>query len=351
MTAKCKNPKCERTVFALPNRFADKFSRSSRKRKETAVSILVEDNVSCERTSRRLSSSFNAGCSKSTVDRWKHEHAKKYSFAEIIPKLGFSGVLGIDEFKPRRSNKYSYIASDVKTGRILYVQRVKRRDFINTRDFLLTLKSFGLNPYALVIDMWKGFPGAVSCVFPNAVIQYDFFHVMKEVHRPLYAAMTKYRRMIKKSRKKKHLHPFLWKNRYKIFTGNGKLTRKDRKAIRCLLKEHQGTIITEIVEFRKDVRKIFDGKTYAAAVKRRDALQVKYRKTCFRKIIKFLRSKKFEFMTSFLKHAEVPRAGNSETMIRTFRQMEKTRYGFKTENGLQDHIRLFQVKNYVVAKK
>lgn len=265
--------------------------------------------------------------------------------------LGFSGVLGLDEVKPKRSNKYAYLASDVKTGKILYVQHVKRRDFKNTKEFLLTLKNFGLNPYALVIDMWKGFPEAVSCVFPNAVIQYDFFHVMKEVHRPLYAALTKYRRMIKKSRKKKCLHPFLWKNRYKVFTGDGKLTRKDRKAIRRLLKEHKGTIIAEILEFRKEVRKIFDGKTYGKAIKRRDVLRAKYKRSCFRKVLKFLCSKKFEFMASFLKHAEIPRAGNSETMIRTFRQMEKVRYGFKTETGLQDHIKLFQLKNYLVAKK
>lgn len=278
VTAKCLNQNCERTSFVLPNRFADKFSRSTRRRKETAVSVLVEDNTSCGRTAKRLSSSFNAGCGKSTVDRWKHESAKKYSFAEIVPRLGFSGVLGLDEVKPKRSNKYAYLASDVKTGKILYVQHVKRRDFKNTREFLLILKSFGIQPQALVIDMWKGFPEAVSCVFPNAVIQYDFFHVMKEVHRPLYAALTKYRRMIKKSRKKKCLHPFLWKNRYKIFTGDGKLTRKDRKAIRRLLKEHKGTIITEIVQFRKDIRKIFDSKTRAMAVKKRDALRVKYRR-------------------------------------------------------------------------
>lgn len=351
MTAKCENPECERTAFALPNKFADKFLRSTRRRKETAVSILVEDNTSCGRTARRLSSSFNAGCGKSTVDRWKHGAAKKCSFADIVPRLGFSGVLCLDEFKPGRSNKYAYIASDVKTGRILYARHVKRRDFKNTRDFLLTLKSFGLDPHAFVIDLWKGFPEAVSCIFPNAVIEYDFFHVMKEVHKPLYAAFKKYRRTIKNSRKRKHLHPFLWKNRFKIFTGDGKLTRKDRRAVRRLLKEHEGTIIGEIVEFRKDVRKIFDSKTYAMAVKRRDALRTEYHEACFRKAIKFLRSKKFEFMTTFLKHPEVPRAGNSETMIRTFRQMEKERYGFKTESGLQDHVKLFQLKNYLGDEK
>ncbi len=284
------------------------------------------------------------------MDRWKHEAARKYSFAEIIPMLGFSGFLGLDEVKPKRSGKYSYIASDVKTGKILYIAEVKRRDVKNTKKFLITSKGFGIDPYAVTLDMWKGFPEAVSAVFPKAIIQYDFFHVMKEVHRPLYAALTKYRRQIKKSRNKKHLHAFLWKNRYKLFTGEGKLTRKDRKAVRRLLKEHRGTILEEIVLFRKDVRKIFDSKNYATAVKRRDALRKKYRRACFRKVIKFLSSRKFEFMTSFLRHKEVPRAGNSETMIRTFRQMEKTRYGFKTAEGLQDHLKLFQLRKYLGLK-
>ncbi len=285
------------------------------------------------------------------MDRWKHEAARQYSFAEIIPMLGFSGFLGLDEVKPKRSGKYSYIASDVKTGKILYIAEVKRRNSKNTKRFLLELKGFGIDPHALGIDMWKGFPEAISAVFPNAIIQYDFFHVMKEVHRPLYKAFTKYRRQIKKSRNKKHLHAFLWKNRYKPFTGEGKLTRKDRKAIRRLLKEHAGTILGEIVQFRKDVRKIFDSKTYGMAVKRRDALRMKYRRTCFRKVIRFLSSKKFWFMTSFLRHKEVPRAGNSETMIRVFRQMEKARYGFKTAKGLQDHLKLFQVKVYLAGEK
>ncbi len=347
VTAKCLNPDCKRTSFALPNGLADKFSRSTRRRKDEAVSILVDDNAGCERAAKKLSSSFNAGCGKSTVDRWKHEMANRHSFAEIIPKLDFSGILGLDEVKPRRSKKYAYIASDVKHGKILYMQTVKRRDVRNTKKFLLTLKGFGPDPDVAVIDMWKGFPEALSAVFPNAIIQYDFFHVMKEVHRPLYAALTKYRRQIKKSRNKKHLHAFLWKNRYKPFTGEGKLTRKDRKAVRRLLREHKGTILEEIFQFRKDVRKIFDSKTYSMAVKRRDALRKKYRRACFRKVIKFLSSKKFEFMTSFLRHKEVPRAGNSETMIRTFRQMEKARYGFKTESGLQDHLKLFQLRKYL----
>lgn len=59
----------------------------------------VLDNIPYEKTSASLKR-LNTSGSKSSIERWKQKKAEKYSFREIIAKLGFSGVLRIDEYKP-----------------------------------------------------------------------------------------------------------------------------------------------------------------------------------------------------------------------------------------------------------
>lgn len=67
----------------------------------------------------------------------------------------------------------------------------------------------------------------------------------------------------------------------------------------------------------------------------------------FNDIFKFPSTPYFEYMVTFLDHPQVPRSGNSENMIRVWRQMEKVRYGFKTAKGRLDHLKLYQMGNYL----
>jgi hypothetical protein len=63
--------------------------------------------------------------------------------------------------------------------------------------------------------------------------------------------------------------------------------------------------------------------------------------------MKVLRSPDFEYMITGLKYKSIPRSGNLETPIKTWRLMEKIRYGFKTERGRQNHLKLCQLKHYL----
>lgn len=62
--------------------------------------------------------------------------------------------------------------------------------------------------------------------------------------------------------------------------------------------------------------------------------------------MKFLMGPKFEYMITYLKYPSIPRSGN-ENMVRTWRQMEKVRYGFKSEKGRQNHLKLYQIRHYL----
>jgi len=52
-------------------------------------------------------------------------------------------------------------------------------------------------------------------------------------------------------------------------------------------------------------------------------------------------------MLTYLEDSRVPRCGHSETLINVWRQIEKVRRGFRTQQGLLDHLKLFQITHYI----
>jgi len=58
-------------------------------------------------------------------------------------------------------------------------------------------------------------------------------------------------------------------------------------------------------------------------------------------------SSDFEYMITYLKDFRVPRSSNSETLVRLYRQWEKDRYGFRTDKGRLDHLKLYQIAHYL----
>lgn len=116
--AKCKNHECSHPSFTLPTPGIDRYQRSTQRLKDEAISGLINDNSTCHRISKRLNRIFNTTGSATSIDRWKHKAADKLSFKEIISQLNFSGILCIDEYKPKRASGYDLIDSDSKTSRI-----------------------------------------------------------------------------------------------------------------------------------------------------------------------------------------------------------------------------------------
>jgi hypothetical protein len=106
---------------------------------------------------------------------------------------------------------------------------------------------------------------------------------------------------------------------------------------------HQSfSFIEDILILKQKTRNIFLlSKSRTEAYQKRDELtrenwQIKNQH--FANIIKFLNTPYFEYMTTFLDHPETPKNGNSENIIRTWRQMEKARYGFKSAKGRIAHL-------------
>lgn len=347
--AKCKNPGCDHRYFALPTPGFEKYQKATLRLKEEAIAGVINDNSTCPRISARLNRTFNTTGSTATIDRWKHNEADRLDMKEIISKLNFSGILCVDEYKPKRYKGYDLIDSDSKTSRILYLEKAYGLGRGVVKEHFQTIKSLGIEPWAIIFDMRACFPKAAKTVFgKDIIIQHDYFHVMKIIHYHLNRAMAEYRRI----QKEQGIDTLdIWLARWIILKNMERWSFKECRIIENLLARYQGTTIEDILILKQKTRDIFiSSKSQQEAYLKRDTLTREnwfLKNQHFANIIKFLNTPYFKYMTTFLDHPEIPRSGNSENVIRTWRQMEKVRYGFKSDKGRLDHLKLYQLKRYL----
>lgn len=359
--AKCSNPGCKRHSFPLPTPGFEKYKRITKRLKQEAIASLIQDNSTLSRTAERFDRSLNISASKSTIDRWKHEEADRYSFKEIIARLGFSGILSIDEYKPKRSRTYDLIASDAIRDRILYLENIPR--FYSAKAigsvsrgrieaFLVTLRNMGIVPWAIIFDLATVFPKQARKVYPNIIIQFDYFHVMQEIYRHLKNALLKFRKDLMDLGLEDERRE-IWEHKWRLLKDMDKWTSTEQLVMEDMISYYQDTIVENVLIFKEQVRDIFNNsKDQKEAYAKRDALaEETYWQDSYHlsKIVKFLSGWKFEYMTTYLKYLQVPRCGNSESCIRIFRLMEKVRYGM-TAKGRQDHLKLYQISKYLNEK-
>lgn len=350
--AKCLNPNCKTKTFPLYMKGIDKYQRATKRLIGEAISGIIQDNSTCPRIAKRLNRTFNTTGSTATIDRWKHQEADKLDIKEIISRLNFSGILCIDEYKPKRAKGYDLIDSDSKTSKILYLEKAYGLGRGIVKEHFQTIKSFGIHPWAVIFDMRACFPKAAKTVFgKDIIIQHDYFHVMKIVHYHLNRAMAEYRKILKEQ----GVDTLdIWFARWIILKNIENWNFKEHSIIENLLKRYRKTTIEDILILKQRIRDIFlDSTNQQEAYKKRDELVKEnwhLKNQHFENIIKFLNTHYFKYMTTFLDHPEIPKSGNSENIIRTWRQMEKVRYGFKSDKGRIDHLKLYQITKYLSEK-
>ena len=211
--------------------------------------------MSYPRTALSLSR-LNTSGSKSSLDRWKQKEASQYNFRDIITKLGFSGVLSIDEYKPRRARHYDLIAADTIKWRILYMETVSfspnRAGTISRgiiEQFCWHLKDLGINPWAVIFDLLAAYPKQVRKSGLKVIIQYDYFHLMQQIHKHLKNGLIQFRRQLKGE----ELGPFrqdLWENKWRILKDMDNWTAKDHKIIPELIEFYRGTPVEAVLIFK-----------------------------------------------------------------------------------------------------
>lgn len=355
VSAKCSNPNCSTRSFALPTPGIEKYSRSTKRLKVETIAGVVEDNSTAPRMSARLNRCFNTTGSQSSIYNWKQKEADKYDIKEIIARLGFSGILTLDEYMPKRADNYALIAGDAIKQRILYMEampgfygRGYGRGAVGA--FVEKLDGFGIKPWSIIFDLWAAFPKQVRKVWPNVIIQYDYFHIMQWIHKYLKNAILQFRGELKREGYE-DMRSELWEHKWRLLKNMDKWTSKDHEIIEELIETYTGTVIEKILIFKEQLYNIFDlSSTKEEAYAKRDALfQEKWWQNSWHlsKAMEFLMSDKFEYMVTYLGDHRISRSGGIENLNSVWRQIESARFGFKTDKGRLDHLKLYQISKYL----
>ncbi len=320
----------------------------------------VDCNLSLGDTVQMLQDVYGVQSSTSALDRWKLGEAEALpSIGQIIKLLNEKKkitALHLDEYKATGTKSWELAIRD-EHGRLIFSIRLKKRNVWHIKAILRWFRILGLEIKVFYVDFWLAYPPAIKAIYPEADIQYDFFHVIQNIHRHLYKALTAYRKAFKKAKCDKEqaeirqqLHKDLWKHRYLLFTNDENLTDEQRQILDELLQEHTDTIVEQIVLFRQQVRVIFNEcDTFSEAV---DHLAVLILdgwadlSTHFGKIMSFLQNH-IENMLTYLRKPDVQRNSLSECTVRSLRRIEKIRQGFKKHSGRVNHLKLLQWRTYL----
>lgn len=309
-----------------------------------------------------LRSDFSVWTSLSGVDRWKAHLAKDLpTQGQIIRKLNAAKpirALHMDEFKAKGGKGWQLVLRD-EHDRVILVWKLKRRTEKKWAAVLRWLRMLGLEIRVVYVDFWKAYPGAIRRVFPQAILQYDYFHTIQNIYRYLYQEIVAYRKRFKNQKVSpqdevlhQELAKKLWKNRYKVLKQPERLSPKEKQVVDELLQEHQGTILEKIVRFRDEIQDMFKRKSlYYINLARLDLVFKGWDKvaSCFKKCLNFIQ-KYFREMISYLRYPKIQRNSLQETTIRTLRKVEAIRYGFKSDQAARDHWKFYQIVHFLPEK-
>lgn len=323
------------------------------------IEFNVKLNFPLEICMSLLRSDFSVWTSLSGVDRWKAHLARDLpTQGQIIRMLNAAKpihMLHMDEFKAKGGKGWQLVLRD-EHDRVVLVWKLKRRNEKKCAAILRWLRMLGLQIRVVYVDFWKAYPGAIRRVFPQAILQYDYFHTIQNIYRYLYREIVAYRKRFKNQNVSKEAEAMhkelakkLWNNRYKVLKQPEHLSSEEKQVVDELLKEHQGTILEKIVQFRDEIQDMFTRKSlYYINLARLDLVFKGWEKVavCFKKCLAFLQ-KHFKEMISYLRYPHIQRNSLQETTIRTLRKVDSVRYGFKSEQAAQAHWKFYQIVHFL----
>jgi hypothetical protein len=312
---------------------------------------------------------FHVNISKSSLHRWikeisSHIPNKKELIKLLIEQKPVSEC-HLDEFYPKgRKLKGCVLTIKDEHGRILIRKEVEEKTKDAVVEFLTEVKEYGLDFKRFYVDGCDEFRKAIIEVYPKAIIQYDYFHIMQNVIRNLWKSMIIYRRSIKKEARitkesgdkyrAKELDAFakeLWKKRGLIFKNPKNLSDSESKELLSLMS--RDTEVAKVRWFLLKVWGIFDhsknelgARQRLGKLQRRSEVLLDRKKGPFKKSVRFLVSR-FDDMIAFISHEGVQRNSLAESGMRSLRRLEQGHDGLRSLEGRDNYFRLYQAIRYL----
>lgn len=307
---------------------------------------------------------FHLDISKSSLARWLQETAAQLPDKEQMLKLLLADkpvTQGhLDEIFPCGWGSSCVLVLKDEHGRLLWAEQLVERTADQVAGVLHKLKELGLHLGTFYVDGCEAYRDAIRAIYPEAVIQYDYFHVIQNIWKKLWRQMVAYRKELKERagrsqtpwyrEKLETLAKRLWEQRGLLFKNPDRMTAQESQTLVDLL-DHDpfvGTVRT----FLERVWGIFrDSEGELGARQRLGRLkqwpQVQQAPdSAFAKSVAFLEDR-FEDMIAFLRHPGVQRNSLAESGIRVLRRLEQGHDGFRGEQGRDNYLRLYQAIKYL----
>jgi hypothetical protein len=328
-----------------------------------AALLFVVADIGYRRVSWLLAQLFLVEVSKSALQRWVEAIAQSLPSAdEILKTLNEKLPIGeghLDELFPHGSDACVLVLKD-EHGRILAAEEVKKRDEESVKPFLERFKQLGFCFHAFYIDGCMAYYNAIRSVFGAAVaIQYDYFHIVQNAWRKLWKWAVQRRRQHKArseqastpwyKKKLMALAKSLWDNRYVLFKAEERMSEEEKQQLIGIVEADPQ--VGHLRSFLGGVWRIFEdsadeqrARAALAALKQMPVDRTNSKP--FEQVIRFL-EENFEWMTAYLCHPGVKRNSLAESGMRVLRRLEIEHDGFRTSQGRENCLRIYQAVKYL----
>jgi len=330
-----------------------------------AVLLCILGGIGFQCVSWMMKLLFHCDISKSALDRWVRTSAK-----ELPDQRGMAQALNADKkisechideyYGVGRKPKACTLVLKDEHGRIFAAREVEEKTRDKVVEFLREVKEWGLQIAHLYMDGCKEYRDAARIVFPEATIQYDYFHIIQNIWKKLWKELMGRRRRIKErgEEQEKNQEPGwsswinlaqrMWENRYIILKGEAKLSEEEKEKLEKLMEEE--AVVEKIRRFAKAVWSIFqESKTEEQAKEKLAELRTwpeVIKGSVYMKSVQFLESR-FGDMITYLRQPGVRRNSYSESGMRCLRRLEQGHDGFRGAEGLDRYLRLYQAMRYL----
>jgi Transposase len=326
-----------------------------------ACYLAVVCGVSLRHLALLFSSLFLIPITKSSIKRWIDDIGSNLpSQEEMLQHLLAitpATECHIDGYYPRGTDHCVMVVQDER-DRILMTHEAASENGDEAKQFLQQLKDLGLKVTAAFSDYSQSFTEAIKAVYPQARLQADHFHTVKNIWGHLKKSLLSYRRRIKTNGDTQNdqagiaLAKTLWQLRWSLLKKPTNLSVEEKQASAALESKDEGFVH----RFRSIIRQlvnIFDHSHSEA--------QAKIRLLQLRQDIRAVNDDHLEKILTFLDaHWEQAlrylrkkgmgthrRGSNSESGMRLLRRLEKNHDGIRSAATRQHYIQIYQAIKYL----
>lgn len=250
--------------------------------------------------------------------------------------------IAIDELAVGKGQSYLSIVLDLDTGAAIHVAKGKAADSV--KPFLRRLKRSGAQIEAVATDMGQAFPSAAMELFPDAVLVYDHFHVVKLMNEKL----TQLRRDLQ--READVLGKDMLKGTRWLLTKNPENLDPDRNETERLLKALEFNRPLATAYYMKEDLRMFWKQHNAEAAERHLEIWIQRAENSGIAVLKTMGRTLAAYRTGLLNWYRYPiSTGPLEGFNNKAQTMKRQAYGYRNMDFFMLKLRTLHAKKYALT--